>query len=97
MATIYSIKPLLAVIVSLLLIPVLVSSRTPNIREGWTFAIAITKFFIVASMLPAVLLGNQIVFTVAEVVPGLAIKFRVDARGMLVALVASLRWSSTSA
>ena len=97
MATIYSIKPLLAVIVSLLLIPVLVSSRTPNIREGWTFAIAITKFFIVASMLPAVLLGNQIVFTVAEVVPGLAIKFRVDALGMLFALVASLLWIITSA
>ena len=97
MATIYSIKPLLAVIVSLLLIPVLVSSRTPNIREGWTFAIAITKFFIVASMLPAILLGNQIVFTVLEVVPGLAIKFRVDALGMLFALVASLLWIITSA
>jgi len=97
MATIYSIKPLLAVIVSLLLIPVLVSSRTPNIREGWTFAIAITKFFIVASMLPAILLGNQIVFTLLEVVPGLAIKFKVDALGMLFALVASLLWIITSA
>jgi multicomponent Na+:H+ antiporter subunit D len=97
MATIYSIKPLLAVIVSLLLIPVLVSSRTPNIREGWTFAIAITKFLIVASMVPAILLGNQIVFTVAQVVPGLAIKFKVDALGMLFALVASLLWIVTSA
>jgi len=97
MATIYSIKPLLAVVVSLLLIPVLVSSRTPNIREGWTFAIAITKFLIVASMVPAILLGNQIVFTVAQVVPGLAIKFKVDALGMLFALVASLLWIVTSA
>jgi multicomponent Na+:H+ antiporter subunit D len=97
MAMIYSIKPLLAVIVSLLLIPVLVSSRTPNIREGWTFAIAITKFLIIASMLPTILLGNQIVFTVAEVIPGLAIKFKVDALGMLFALVASLLWIITSA
>lgn len=97
MATIYSIKPLLAVIVSLLLIPVLISSRTPNIREGWTFAIAITKFLIVASMVPAVLLGNQIVFTVAEVIPGLAIRFKVDALGILFALVASLLWIVTSA
>ena len=97
MATIYSIKPLLAVIVSLLLIPVLISSRTPNIREGWTFAIAIAKFLIVASMVPAVLLGNQIVFTVAEVIPGLAIRFKVDALGILFALVASLLWIITSA
>ena len=97
MATIYSIKPLLAVVVSLLLIPVLISSRTPNIREGWTFAIALAKFLIVASMVPAVLLGNQIVFTVAEVIPGLAIRFKVDALGILFALVASLLWIVTSA
>lgn len=97
MATIYSIKPFLAVIVSLLLIPILVSSRSPNIREGWTFAVALTKFLIVASMVPAILTGNQIVFTVVEVIPGLAIKFKVDALGMLFALVASLLWIVTSA
>ena len=50
--TIFSIKPLLAVLVSLLLLPVLISSRSANIREGWTFAIAIAKFLIVASMFP---------------------------------------------
>jgi multicomponent Na+:H+ antiporter subunit D len=94
---IHSIKPLLAVLVSLLLVPVLASSRSENIREGWTFAIAIAKFLIVASMVPAVLNGNQLVFTVAEVIPGLAIQFKVDALGMLFALVASLLWIVTSA
>jgi multicomponent Na+:H+ antiporter subunit D len=97
MVTIYSIKPFLAVLVSLLLVPVLVSSRTPNIREGWTFVIAAVKFLIVASMVPAVLQGSQYVFTVAEVIPGLAIKFKVDALGLLFALVASLLWIVTSA
>jgi multicomponent Na+:H+ antiporter subunit D len=97
MTTIYSIKPLLAVLVSLLLVPVLVSSRTPNIREGWTFVAAVVKFLIVASMVPAVLQGSQYVFTVAEVVPGISIKFKVDALGMLFALVASLLWIVTSA
>jgi multicomponent Na+:H+ antiporter subunit D len=96
MATIYSIKPFLAVLVSLLLVPVLVSSRTPNIREGWTFVVAVVKFLIVASMVPAVLQGSQYVFTVAEVVPGISIKFKVDALGMLFALVASLLWIVTS-
>jgi len=94
---IYSIKPLLAVLVSLLLVPVLASSRSENIREGWTFAIAIAKLLIVISMIPAVLNGNQLVFTVAEVIPGLAIQFKVDALGMLFALVASLLWIVTSA
>ena len=94
---IYSIKPLLAVLVSLLLVPVLASSRSENIREGWTFAIAIAKLLIVISMIPAVLNGNQLVFTVAEVMPGLAIQFKVDALGMLFALVASLLWIVTSA
>jgi len=96
-AVIYSIKPLLAVLVSLLLVPVLASSRSENIREGWTFAIAIVKLLIVISMIPAVLNGNQLVFTVAEVIPGLAIQFKVDALGMLFALVASLLWIVTSA
>jgi multicomponent Na+:H+ antiporter subunit D len=94
---IYSIKPLLAVLVSLLLVPVLASSRSENIREGWTFAIAIAKLLIVISMIPAILNGNQLVFTVAEVMPGLAIQFKVDALGMLFALVASLLWIVTSA
>ena len=97
MTEIYSIKPLLAVLISLLLVPVLVSSRTPNVREGWTFVVAIGKFLIVASMVPAVLQGNQLVFTIAEVIPGLAIKFKVDALGMLFALVASSLWIVTSA
>jgi len=77
--------------------PFLVLSRNPNNREAWTLAAAAAKFIIVASMLPAVLKGAEIVYTVAEVVPGVAIKFRVDALGMLFAIVASLLWIVTSA
>ncbi len=97
MEIIYSIKPLLAVLVSLMVIPFLVLSKKPNNREAWTFAAAAAKFIIVASMVPAVLKGAEIVYTVAEVVPGVAIKFRVDALGMLFAIVASSLWIVTSA
>ena len=97
METITSIKPLLAVLVSLLITPVLVTSRSPNVREAWTFVAAVAKFLIVVSMLPAVLRGAEIIYTVAEVIPGVAIKFRVDAMGMLFALVASSLWILTSA
>lgn len=96
METITSIKPLLAVLVSLLVTPMLVSSRNPNVREGWTFLAAIIKLAIVASMVPAVLHGTEIVYTVAEVFPGIAIKFKVDAFGMLFALVSSSLWIVTT-
>ncbi len=97
METIISIKPLLAVLVSLLITPLLViSRREPNVREFWTFAAAGAKFLIVLSMLPVILKGNEIVYTVAEFLPGAAIRFRVDALGMLFALVASTLWIITS-
>jgi len=97
METIISVKPLLAVLVSLLITPILVSSRAPNVREAWTFVAALAKFLIVLSMLPTILKGTEIVYTVAEFLPGAAIKFRVDALGMLFALVSSSLWIITSA
>jgi len=97
METIISIKPLLAVLVALLITPVLVSSKTPNVREACTFAAAFLMFMIVVSMLPAVLKGAEIVYTVAEVLPGVPIKFKVDALGMLFALVSSSLWIITTA
>jgi len=97
MDAIISIKPLIAVLVSICALPLLILSKRPNIRETWTFAAAVAKFLIVISMLPAILKGNQIVYTLAEVVPGAAIKFRVDALGIFFALVASSLWIITSA
>ncbi len=97
METIVSIKPLIAVLVSICAVPLLILSKRSNIRETWTFVAAVAKFLIVISMLPAILKGTQIVYTLAEVVPGAAIKFRVDPLGMLFALVASSLWIITSA
>jgi len=97
METIHSIKPLIAVLVSICVIPFLVLSKRPNMRETWTFAAAIVKLLLVLSMLPVILAGNQIVYTLAEVVPGVAIRFRVDALGMLFACVAASLWIVTSA
>ena len=98
METITSIRPLLAVLVSLLITPMIVASRRrPNLREAWTFVAALAKFLIVLSMLPTILRGNEIVYTVVQFMPGAAIKFRVDALGMLFALVSSSLWIITSA
>ena len=97
METIVSIKPLLAVLVSLLVIPALISSSDkPNARESWTFLAGIIKFLIVLSMLPVILQGKQIGLTLFEIVPGADIAFRVDGLGMLFALVASSLYIITS-
>lgn len=97
MTTLVSIKPLLAILVSLLAVPAIVSSRNDTVREGWTFAAAITKFLIIASMAPFVIKGGVIEWTLAEVIPGMPLAFRVDAFGMLFALVSSSLWIITSA
>jgi multicomponent Na+:H+ antiporter subunit D len=61
METITSIKPLLAVLVSLVaVIPIVASGGNPNLREGWTFLAGIVKFGLVVSMLPLVLGGTII-------------------------------------
>ncbi|RJQ56045.1 MAG: monovalent cation/H+ antiporter subunit D family protein [Desulfobacteraceae bacterium] len=97
MAPVVSIKPLLAVLASLAAVPFIVRSRKPNLRESWTFVAAIVKFSIVASMVPAVLAGSSLEYTAARVLPGVFIGFRVDAFGLLFALVSSFLWIVTSA
>ena len=96
METIFSIKPLLAICISVLLPAILVSCKADNVREGWTFAAAILKFAVIASMLPLILAGHQIEHTVAQVLPGVAIKLRIDAFGMVFALVSSFLWIVTT-
>ncbi|MCK4729047.1 MAG: monovalent cation/H+ antiporter subunit D family protein, partial [Desulfobacterales bacterium] len=98
MEAITSIKPVLAVSVSLLAtLLIIVSSKRPNLREGWTFLAAFIKLGIVCSMIPVVLRGQEIVYNLIDVVPGVGIAFRVDALGLLFALVSSSLWIITSA
>jgi multicomponent Na+:H+ antiporter subunit D len=78
-------------------IPIVASGSKPNLREAWTFLAGIIKFGLVVSMLPLVLGGTIIEYTLVEVLPGLAIQFRVDPMGMLFALVSSSLWIATSA
>ena len=97
MEPVTSIKPLLAVLVSVLAVPFIVSAGRPNVREFWTFAAAAVKFGIVASMLPAVSAGQTLSLTLIHVLPGVPLAFRVDAMGLLFALVSSSLWIVTSA
>jgi multicomponent Na+:H+ antiporter subunit D len=73
-----------------------VSGKKPNLRESWTILAAVAKFAIVLSMLPIVLEGKAIEFFIVSVLPGLDLKLKVDAMGMVFALTASFLWIITS-
>ncbi|UIJ39131.1 monovalent cation/H+ antiporter subunit D family protein [Desulfobaculum bizertense] len=97
MQTIESIRPLLAVCVSLGVMPIIAScGKSPNAREAWTFIAAGIKLAIIASMVPAVLSGIQFTCEIFEVIPGVPLAFKVDAFGLLFALVSSSLWIVTS-
>ncbi|MFO7838960.1 MAG: monovalent cation/H+ antiporter subunit D family protein [Desulfosalsimonadaceae bacterium] len=97
MISIVSVKPLIAVLVSLAVIPILISARKPNVREAWTFAAAFIKFGIIASMVPAVMAGQSLEFSITTLFAGIDFKLEVDAFGLLFALVSSFLWIVTSA
>jgi multicomponent Na+:H+ antiporter subunit D len=66
--------------------------RMPDLREGVTLVAAAALFLLVASLAPEVLAGGRPGVHVAEVMPGIALAFRVEPLGMLFALVASGLW-----
>ena len=77
-----------------LLIPIF--HRVPNLREAVTLATAGALFLTVLGLLGPVLAGARPEALNIEVVPGLALAFKVEPLGMLFALVASGLWIVTS-
>lgn len=93
MQTIISIKPVLAVLTALACVfLVMFSRRKPNLREFWSLLCAVVMFSIVASMIPDIWAGNRIEYTLFRILPGVSVKFGVDAFGMVFAVVASFLW-----
>jgi multicomponent Na+:H+ antiporter subunit D len=68
------------------------AGRWPNVREGVTLATAGLLLACVLGLLPTVLAGSLPQLFVLEMLPGLALGFRVEPLGMLFALVASGLW-----
>jgi multicomponent Na+:H+ antiporter subunit D len=98
MELIYSIKPGLALIVSLgaACLILLTGDRAKNLRESWTILAAVAKFFIVMSMVPLILNGKVLHYPIFNIAPGLSVEFKVDALGIFFAITASFLWISTS-
>ncbi len=98
MEPIVSIKPLLAVLASLLAVPLILKAGEDrrNLREFWSVLAGVIKFSIVISMVPTILAGHTIEYTLVTFYQGIDIKFRVDAFGMLFGTVSSFLWIITT-
>jgi len=97
METVLSIKPLLAVLVSLIAAAlILLSGKNPDLRESWSLAAAVIKFLIVASMIPVIFNGQSIEYKVLTFLPGIDLKFKVDPLGLMFGLTASFLWILTT-
>ena len=97
-AAVFSVTPLLAVLVSAVgaLLVVRTGERRANLREFWSVAAGVLQFALVASMIPDVLAGRMPNYVVSRMLPGIELAFRVDAFGLLFGLGASLLWVATS-
>jgi multicomponent Na+:H+ antiporter subunit D len=74
---------------------VMATGKRPNVRETCSFLAAATLFGLVASMIPAVLDGQRLHFTLFQLLPGLSISLRADALAMVFAVSASFLWVLT--
>ena len=92
-----SILPVLAIVVSLItVVPIMLSSKKPNLREFWTFIAAFIKLGLIISMASWVLQGNTYSFRFFELFSYIGFDLKVDSFGLLFAFVASILWIPTS-
>jgi len=71
---------------------IVVSNRSPNVREGVTLVTAVAVFACVVQLVAPVLAGSTPLVSLVEPLPGLPVAFRVEPLGMLFGLVASGLW-----
>lgn len=74
---------------------VMANARRPNLRETISFVAAVALFGTVVWMVPDVLAGKRLRFTLFELLPGLSFSLRADAMSMIFAVSASFLWVLT--
>jgi multicomponent Na+:H+ antiporter subunit D len=91
-----------ALMMTTLLLPLLgavgivAARRWPDLREGVTLVTATLVAVLVAITANRFLGGEEFYFSLGEPIAGIAIAFRIEALGMIFALVAGLLWIVTS-
>jgi multicomponent Na+:H+ antiporter subunit D len=74
---------------------VMATGKRPNVREACSFVAATVMFAITASLIPQVMAGKKLAFTLFELLPGLSVTLRADALSMIFAVSASFLWIIT--
>src|SRR6185436_17199029 len=74
---------------------VMANGKRPNVRETCSLFSAVTLFAIVDSLIPDVLAGKRLHFTVFQLLPGLSFSLRADNLSMVFAVSASFLWVVT--
>lgn len=93
METIISIRPVIAVLIATVAsLLIMFTPKRPNLRETWSVLGAVATFLTVLSMTPAVLAGKAFEYTPFVILPGISMKFRVDALGMIFGTISSFLW-----
>jgi len=89
-----SLAPLLVILCpAIAAILISLSKNKPNIREAWTIAASVSVFALVLSMVPEILSGGEIRFTISQTMfEGISFGFRVDAFGLIFAITTSSLW-----
>jgi len=77
-------------------IGIIATGRKPDIREGVTLVTATLIAILVVTIAGRFMDGETFALTVAEPLPGITIAFKIEALGMLFALIAGLLWIVTS-
>ncbi|MCF7686883.1 MAG: monovalent cation/H+ antiporter subunit D family protein [Cephaloticoccus sp.] len=74
---------------------VMATGKRPNLREACSLLAAVVLFGVVVSLVPAVLAGEKLRYTLFELLPGLSFTLRADALSMIFAVAASFLWLLT--
>ncbi|MBT5310379.1 MAG: monovalent cation/H+ antiporter subunit D family protein, partial [Verrucomicrobia bacterium] len=97
MDTIHSFTPVWIILTSsVAAVLIALLGRWPNLRESCIFVAAAIKLGLLLSLAPAVLEGKLYEFKVMELLPNVGLAFRVDALGLLFALVSVSLWIPTT-
>ncbi len=92
-----SIKPFVAALIPFIgALLILVTRKHKNLREGCSLVAGVLMFFAVLSMIPPVLEGKTLRYTLFTIWPSVPTGFRVDGLGLLFALVSSFTWILTT-
>lgn len=71
--------------------------KKPNQREAVSFVASALTFFSVLTMVPDVLHGKVLTYTLFTILPGIHVSFMADGLTMVFAVVSSLLWGVTTA